>query len=330
MIIRLFQIFLICFCFVGCSTDQSNETDELLEELARINNQLTVLQISALTKLNNQNSVAEIEKLKKEIHKELEIISNQLATVEQLNNPDEWSKRQEQREELEELENQTNATEIKKLKKEIAELKAQLEFQEPSPATQPLPDKHNFTVSRYGRGNQIWFEVEDYTEMSPEGNEHWTTEKIDKAFGGTVLSPTGKFGTMLRYEFDISACGDSAKGGEWYFWARLVNPNNLSEFLLVKGHEGDTIPAEAPADRGPFNNKQRIFEESMGALPDKFAWGLVSHKEGHTKTLQDGKNIMVILRRQGGPKNKMDVFMWTDDKAYQPTDEDYEKARALQ
>ena len=197
----------------------------------------------------------------------------------------------------------------------------------PSYALKAFKVSNHNVANDAGKGNQIWFEVEDYTKMSPEGDEHWTTEKNDKAYGKTVLSPTGKFGTMLRFDFDISACGASAKGGEWYFWARLVNPNNLSEFLLVKGHPGDTIPAEAPKDRGPFNNKQRIFEESMGALPDKFAWGLVSHKEGHTKTLKDGKNVMVILRRQGGPKNKMDVFMWTDDIGYKPTDEDYLRAR---
>ena len=196
----------------------------------------------------------------------------------------------------------------------------------PSYALKAFKVSNHNVANAAGKGNQIWFEVEDYTKMSPEGNEHWTTEKMDKAYGKTVLSPTGKFGTMLRFDFDISACGASAKGGEWYFWARLVNPNNLSEFLLVKGHPSDTIPAEAPKDRGPFNNKQRIFEESMGALPDKFAWGLVSHEEGHTKTLQDGKNVMVILRRQGGDKNKMDVFMWTDDIGYEPTDKDYENA----
>ena len=352
---RLFSTFLICIYFISCNTDDIDETDELLEELARINNQLTVLQITALTKLNNQDNVAEIEKLKQAIHEELAVISNQLATVEQLNNPGELFKLQEQLEDLEGLEDQANAAEIeklkqviaglkgqlekqndapaaeiKKLKQEIAELKAQLKLPDPSPATQPLPNKHNFTISRYGGGHQIWFEAEHYTSRIPDTNEHWAVEKMDKAYGKTVLSPTGKFGGMLRYEFDISACGPNAKGGEWYFWARLVNPKNKSEFIIVKGHEGDTIPAEAPMDRGPFNNDQRIFEFNAGAAPDKFAWGPASHQEGHTKTLQNGKNVMVILRRQADSENKMDVFMWTDDIGYEPTDEDYVRARELQ
>jgi len=135
---------------------------------------------------------------------------------------------------------------------------------------------------------------------------------------------------MLRYEFDIRAIGPKAKGGEWYMWARLVNPGNQSDFMLVDGHPGDRVPNKAPADRGPFNNTQRVFEFNVGAAPDTFGWGPASHKEGHTKTLQNGENVTAFLRRQAGTGNKMDVIMWTDDKAYQPTDKDYEKAKMLQ
>ena len=102
---------------------------------------------------------------------------------------------------------------------------------------------------------------------------------------------------MLRYEFDISACGPNAKGGEWYMWARLVNPNNQSDFMLVKGHPGDQIPKKAPADRGGFGSHQRVFEFNVDAGPDTFGWGPASHREGHTKILQDGRNVMVFLRR---------------------------------
>jgi hypothetical protein len=42
-----------------------------------------------------------------------------------------------------------------------------------------------------------------------------------------------------------------------------------------------------------------------------------SHKEGHTKTLKYGKNVMVLLRRQANAENK----------EYQPSDKDYEKAK---
>ena len=85
-VIRIFTIVLICFYFAGCNTDPEEETDDLLEELARINNQLTVLQITALTKLSNQDSVSGMEKLTQELREELAVISKQLATVEQANN----------------------------------------------------------------------------------------------------------------------------------------------------------------------------------------------------------------------------------------------------
>ena len=355
MMIRLFSIFLICFYFVGCNADQVDETDELLDELARISNQLTVLQITALTKLNNQDNVAEIEKLKQEIRDELAVISNKLAIVEQLNNQDELPKLQEQLEDLKELGDQANAdeienlkqvivglkgqlekqndapsAEIEKLKQEIVELKAQLQEQNHPPPTQPLPNKRGFTVSQYGGGHQIWFEAEKYTSRTPDTDDHWAVEKMDKAYGKTVLGPTGKFGGMLRYEFDIRSIGPKAKGREWYFWARLVNPGNQSDFMLVEGHPGDKIPKEAPADRGGFNNDQRVFEFNVGATPDTFGWGPASHKEGHTKTLQDGNNVMIILRRQAGTGNKMDVIMWTDDIGYEPTDKDYVRAKELQ
>jgi len=39
---------------------------------------------------------------------------------------------------------------------------------------------------------------------------------------------------------------------------------------------------------------------------------------------------MIILRRQAGTGNKMDVIMWTDDIGYEPTDKDYVRAKELQ
>ena len=360
-VIRIFTIVLICFNFAGCNTDPEEETDDLLEELARINNQLTVLQITALTKLSNQDSVSGMEKLTQELREELAVISKQLATVEQANNQGELAELQTQLENLEKLDNQENdpeidnlneienlkkiinslksqlakqndapAAEIEKLKREIAELKKQLQEQDFPPPTQPLPNKWGFKVSQYGGSHQIWFEAEHYTARTPDTDEHWAIEKMNKAYGKTVLGPTGKFGGMLRYEFDIRTIGPKAKGGEWYMWARLVNPGNQSDFMLVEGHPGDKIPKKAPADRGGFDNKQRVFEFNVGGAPDIFGWGPASHKEGHTKILRNGKNVTVFFRRQAGTGNKMDVIMWTDDKAYQPTDQDYEKAKALQ
>ena len=283
------SIFLTLFYLLSCGTDDPIDTHELQAELGQIRNQLKVLE-----KINSQNQA---------------------------------SKNQDQLKTFERLVNQGHAAEVEKLRQEITGLKKQLQQNNNTYSGRLYSPKHEFKISQYGNGHQIWFEAEKYTARTPDTDEHWAVEKMNKAYGKTVLSPTGKFGTMLRYEFDISACGPSAKGGEWYFWGRLVNPNNLSDFMLVDGNPGDKIPKKAPADREPFNNKQRVFEFSIGALPDKFAWGPASHKEGHTKTLKNGKNVMVFFRRQAGQKNKMDVFMWTNDKAYQPTDQDYEKAK---
>jgi len=105
----------------------------------------------------------------------------------------------------------------------------------PSYALKAFKVSNHNVANAAGKGNQIWFEAEDYTKRSPDTDEHWTLDKMDKAYGKTVIGPTGKFGGMIRYEFDISACGASAKGGEWYMWGRLVNPGNQSEFMLVKG-----------------------------------------------------------------------------------------------
>ena len=93
-----------------------------------------------------------------------------------------------------------------------------------------------FKVSKYGAGYQIWFEAENYTSRTPDTDVHWKVEEIKNAYEKTVLGPTGNFGGMLRYEFDIRICGPEAKGGEWYFWARLVNPKNQSDFMLAEGH----------------------------------------------------------------------------------------------
>ena len=198
--------------------------------------------------------------------------------------------------------------------------------------TTPLYALEAFKVSNHSvtniKGHQIWFEAEDFTSRSPATDQHWAVETLNNAYGGTVLGPTGAFGGMLRYEFDIRMSGPNAKGGTWYMWARLVNPRNSSDYMLVEGHPGDTIPAQAPPDRGSFNNSQRVFEFNVGQSPDTFGWE-TRLDEGHTKTLQDGKNVMVLLRREANLANKMDVIMWTDDAGYVPTDQDYENAATL-
>ena len=282
--------FLTLFCFLSCSTDDPTDTNEIQAELGKIRNQLKVLE-----KINDQNQV---------------------------------SKNQEQLKTFERLVNKGHAAEVEKLRQEITDLKKQLQQQNNNTySDRSYSSKHEFKVSQYGGGHQIWFEAEKYTERTPDTDEHWAVEKMNKAYGKTVLGPTGNFGGMLRYEFDIRAIGPKAKGGEWYMWARLVNPGNQSDFMLVEGHPGDKIPKQAPADRGGFDNKQRVFEFNVGGAPDIFGWGPASHKEGHTKILRNGKNVTVFFRRQAGTGNKMDVIMWTDDDEYQPTDQDYEKAK---
>ena len=104
-------------------------------------------------------------------------------------------------------------------------------------------------------------------------------------------------------------------------------PPNLSDFMLVEGYPGDKILKRTPLGRGPFDNKQRVFEFDVGVLPDIFGWGPDSHKEGHTKIPKSGKNVMAFLQRQASANNKMLVFMWTDDEACQLANKDYEKAK---
>jgi len=186
-----------------------------------------------------------------------------------------------------------------------------------------------FKTSNYGAGHQIWFEAEAYDERNPEGDEYYAL--VDKAGAfGQAINRTGSSGGMIRWTFDISKA--DGKGGTWYFWARLINPNNQSDYMLVEGDPGDPeIPTGPPFPGNdgtpPFvNDDDRIFEENVGTEPDNWAWGLSNHEEGHTKELQNGVNTMYIFDRSGNRTVFWDVFMWTDDPDYEPTDADYEKA----
>ena len=60
--------------------------------------------------------------------------------------------------------------------------------------------------------------------------------------------------------FDISQAG--GKGGEWYFWGRVINPSNLSDWLVVDGYPGDKIPALKGKD---------IFN-IQGVVPQRNLW----------------------------------------------------------
>ena len=49
---------------------------------------------------------------------------------------------------------------------------------------------------------------------------------------------------------------------------------------------------------------------------------------GTVNKLQDGENVMIIWWRQSSLQVQYDVFCWSSDLEYEPTDEDYEKAEA--
>jgi hypothetical protein len=194
------------------------------------------------------------------------------------------------------------------------------------PTVKPPPKGEGaFRVSNYGGGHQVWFEAEDYDVRDPDTDEFYLVVDADGAFG-KAITRAGGAGGMINWTFDISAAG--GQGGTWYFWYRGINPNNQSDYMLVEGDPGDAeIPAGPPypgeSDTPPFSNDDdRIFEEDV---PD-WGWARASHEEGHTKELQSGVNTMYIYHRQGNDTVRWDVFMWTDDPAYTPTDADYQNA----
>jgi len=193
--------------------------------------------------------------------------------------------------------------------------------------TMPVYAVKNFKISNYAGGHQIWFEAEDYDERNPDTDQYYPVVDAADAFG-KAINRSGGAGGMIRWTFDISAAG--GKGGTWYFWARILNPDNQSDYMLVEGDPDDAeIPTGPPfpGDSGeaPFvNDDDRIFEENVGP---PWGWARAGHEEGHTKELQDGENTMYIFHRQGNNTVFWDVFMWADRSNYVPTDEDYRNAK---
>jgi len=151
-------------------------------------------------------------------------------------------------------------------------------------------------VSNYGGGHQVWFEAEAFDARDSD-----TGYKLAKAeagintppntFGDAITDVAGSDNVWLRYDFDISKAG--GKGGTWYFWGRIISPNNQSDFIWVLGDNGNEIPTAKPVgidatnDAGAIIN--RILEETVA--PD-YLWVKTDHSEGHTKKLQDGKNTI--------------------------------------
>ena len=190
----------------------------------------------------------------------------------------------------------------------------------------PVHAVENFKISSYGGGHQIWFEAEEFDERNPEGDQYYPVVDQAGAFSQAV-GRAGGAGGMIRWTFDISEAGGTS--GTWYFWARVINPSNNSDFMLVEGHPGDDIPDGPPfpgtTSATEFDNSQRVFEENMGP---PWVWGRSGHEEAHTKELQDGENSMYIFHRQGN-NVFWDVFMWTDKAGYVPTDNDYLNATVV-
>lgn len=180
-----------------------------------------------------------------------------------------------------------------------------------------------FKVSEFGDGIQIWFEAEAFDERSPNENyklgiAEGALKPNDGAFGDIVTNAGGN--GWLLYNFDISRAGGEA--GMWRFIGRIINPSNASDWLWVLGDDGDEIPDVAPAFVRPDHI---IFENNT---PD-WAWvtdGDFGADGGTVNELQDGENVMMIWTRGSNLTDQYDVFLWTDDLLYKPTDEDYVEA----
>ncbi|RKU20167.1 hypothetical protein C6500_09430 [Candidatus Poribacteria bacterium] len=182
-----------------------------------------------------------------------------------------------------------------------------------------------FKVSKNGKGEQIWFEAEAFDERDSAdvyklGKGEKAVDPADGAFGDIITNAgAGKKGWIL-YRFDISRAG--GKAGDWRFIGRVINPINHSDWLWVLGDDGDKIPKDPPAFVRP---NHIIFEENI----PEWTWkktGDFGQDAGTINELQDGENVMMIWTRQSSLQVQYDVFCWSSDLEYQPTDEDYEKA----
>lgn len=188
-----------------------------------------------------------------------------------------------------------------------------------------------FKVSNYGGGHQIWFEAEAFDERDPDSAKvNGTGFKLVKAetkiklpknaFGDAIVDVRGTDVIWLLYNFDISKAG--GKGGTWYLWCRMINPNNRSEWLWVLGDDGNTIPKNKPVfDKGD----DRVFEATIGP-----PWGWACRRsEGDVKKLQDGENTMMVWFREGDVTALRDVLMWSDTSTYTANDDDYKNAKEI-
>lgn len=191
-----------------------------------------------------------------------------------------------------------------------------------------------FKISDYDGGHQIWFEAEAFDERNPEGDRYFqitgegNAPKAPKKAFGEAITRAGGSGGMILWKFDISAVG--GEEGTWYFWGRVWNPGNRSDYMLVLEDPGDKkIPDGPPFPGGdgapPFiNGDDRVFEQTCAN------WCWWGNQEGSAKELQDGENTMYIFHRQGNNTVFWDVFVWADKSNYRPTDDDYINAKEME
>lgn len=194
----------------------------------------------------------------------------------------------------------------------------------------PVYSMDEFKISEYGGGHQIWFEAEafDARDTDSENRPNVGFKLVDEetnigipggAFGDAIVNIQGNSRIWLLYNFDISECG--GKAGTWYLWPRMINPGNKSEWLWVKGDDGDEIPDSMPLF---VTEDDRAFEQTIGP-----PWGWSRGNEGETKNLQDGENTMMVWFREGDATALRDVLVWSDTLAYRPTDDGYRNAEAI-
>ena len=109
-----------------------------------------------------------------------------------------------------------------------------------------------FTISNFGGASQIWWEAELFDERIPDNEDFFALSVApdgEDAFGDDALNTINRIGGggRITYTFDINQLGAA---GTWYFWGRVINPSNRSDYMLVEGHPGDVIPTGTPGGVG--------------------------------------------------------------------------------
>ena len=100
----------------------------------------------------------------------------------------------------------------------------------------PVLAVEKFKISNCGRGQQIWFEAEDFDKRSKSkkyrlGKKEKAIKPLDGAFGDIVTNQGIK--RWVMYKFNISQAGGMA--GKWRLSYRQVNSSNHSDWLWVLG-----------------------------------------------------------------------------------------------